>query len=155
MFNAVIPGLRRSGFREDEIHYFTLHVDQDGDHGAWLEEALYRYSGDEAARRQIRRGALASLEARRVFWDGVQSAVIRWRQPRAARQDGPVARSLAREVLLTAWDAAPLTRRLEAGVRAWRARGQPTVADLIDAGRQLGPASLRSRLERTFSEVGR
>ena len=40
MFKAVIPGLRRAGFDEAEIAYFTLHVEQDDDHGAWLEEAL-------------------------------------------------------------------------------------------------------------------
>src|SRR4051812_25474644 len=49
MFDAVIPGLRRAGFSEEEIHYFTLHVDQDEDHGAWLEEALARYGGSPDA----------------------------------------------------------------------------------------------------------
>jgi pyrroloquinoline quinone (PQQ) biosynthesis protein C len=137
MFQAVIPGLRRAGFTDAEINYFTLHVDQDEDHGAWLEEALYRYSGDETSRSLIRRGALASLEARRVFWDGVQSAVIRFRQPRAARQDGATARSLARELLLTAWDANPVATRIEAGVQRMRARLQVTVDQLIDAGRRL------------------
>ncbi len=37
MFEAVIPGLRRAGFDEEEMSYFTLHVEQDGDHGSWLE----------------------------------------------------------------------------------------------------------------------
>ncbi len=137
MFSAVIPGLRRSGFREEEIHYFTLHVDQDEDHGAWLEEALYRYSGDEGSRQLIRKGALASLEARRVFWDGVQSAVIRYRQPRAARQDAATARSLVREVLMTAWDATPLARGLERGLRDLRTRRLPTVEEVIAEGREL------------------
>ena len=71
MFHAVIPGLRRAGFTEAEIGYFTLHVEQDDDHGAWLEEALVDYAVTAEARAQIRRGALASLDARDRFWDGV------------------------------------------------------------------------------------
>jgi hypothetical protein len=75
MFASVIPGLRRAGFREDDIHYFTLHVEQDVDHGTWLEEALLRFGGTEEARSQIRRGALLSLEARARFWSGVVFAL--------------------------------------------------------------------------------
>jgi pyrroloquinoline quinone (PQQ) biosynthesis protein C len=55
MFDAVIPGLRRAGFAEGEIGYFTLHVAQDEDHGAWLEEALLRFAIDDRARAEIRR----------------------------------------------------------------------------------------------------
>ncbi|MFZ5480677.1 MAG: TenA family transcriptional regulator [Myxococcota bacterium] len=138
MFHAVIPGLRRAGFREEEIAYFTLHVDQDEDHGAWLEEALYRYATTEENRAMIRAGALASLEARREFWDGVQAAVVRWRQPRSARQDAATPRRLAREVALTVWDALPAARRVEAGVRALRDRRLPTVAEIVEQGRRFG-----------------
>lgn len=40
MFVPIIDGLRRAGFTEREIVYFTLHTMQDQDHGRWLEEAL-------------------------------------------------------------------------------------------------------------------
>ncbi|NOU29186.1 MAG: iron-containing redox enzyme family protein, partial [Polyangiaceae bacterium] len=50
MFDAVIPGLRRAGFSEAEINYFTLHVAQDVDHGTWLEEALLTFGNTEEAR---------------------------------------------------------------------------------------------------------
>jgi hypothetical protein len=82
MFGHIVRGLRRAGFREDEILYFTLHMEQDVDHGAWLEQALARYAGTADAQREIRRGALLSLEARARFWSGVQSKIVRWRQPR-------------------------------------------------------------------------
>ena len=68
MFEAVIPGLRRAGFEEDEIQYFTLHVDQDGDHGAWLEEALALHATTPETQAQVRHGAMASLKARGEFW---------------------------------------------------------------------------------------
>jgi pyrroloquinoline-quinone synthase len=81
MFESLIPGLRRAGLDRQEIAYFTLHVAQDKDRGAWLEKALAHYATNDEARVQIRRGALASLAAREVFWTGVQRAVDRFRQP--------------------------------------------------------------------------
>jgi pyrroloquinoline quinone (PQQ) biosynthesis protein C len=81
MFPRIVRGLRTAGFREEEINYFVLHLGQDIDHGRWLEEALVRYADDAQSQRQIRRGALLSLEARARFWSGVQDKVVRWRQP--------------------------------------------------------------------------
>jgi pyrroloquinoline quinone (PQQ) biosynthesis protein C len=86
MFDAIVPGLRRAGFAEDEILYFWLHQDQDEDHGAWLEEALVNYATNDENKRQIREGALRSLAARERFWTGVQREVVRSRQPNSARR---------------------------------------------------------------------
>lgn len=132
MFRAVIPGLRRAGFGEQEIAYFTLHVEQDDDHGAWLEEALAGYATSDEAQSQIRRGALASLGARHAFWDGVQREIVLYRQPRSIRQDGPLPRGLAREVLLTAWDALPGVGAAERGVARLRARLRPKLSRVIE-----------------------
>jgi pyrroloquinoline-quinone synthase len=82
MFKLILKGLRRAGFREEELLYFTLHLEQDIDHGLWLEEALARYAHTIEAQDQIRRGARLSLEARARFWSGVQDKIVRWRQPR-------------------------------------------------------------------------
>ncbi len=71
MFTHAIAGLRKAGFKEEEIAYWTCHQDQDADHGAWLEEALVNYCATEEQRAQIRRGALLSLDARERFWWGV------------------------------------------------------------------------------------
>jgi pyrroloquinoline-quinone synthase len=131
MFQAVIPGLLRAGFDASEIAYFTLHVEQDDDHGNWLEEALERYADNELSQTQIRRGALASLEARYRFWEGVQREIVLFRQPRSVRQDGAVPRRLLHEVLLTAWDAVPGAQRLELGARRFRARLRPTLTDVL------------------------
>ena len=84
MFPPLITGLRRAGFAEEEIHYFTLHVAQDEDHGAWLEEALARFAEGDVRQAQVRAGCLASLEARSRFWIGVERRVVAWRQPRSA-----------------------------------------------------------------------
>jgi pyrroloquinoline-quinone synthase len=131
MFDAVIPGLRRAGFDEQEIAYFTLHVEQDGDHGAWLEEALARNAETSEQQEQIRRGALASLQARYDFWEGVQRQVVLYRQPRSVRQDGATTRPLSRELLLTAWDAVPGSHALEQRWTRLRARLRPTLVDVL------------------------
>lgn len=81
MFPMIVKGLRNAGFQEKEILYFALHMEQDIDHGLWLEEALERFAVQKTAQKEIRKGALLSLEARRQFWDGVQSKVVQWRQP--------------------------------------------------------------------------
>jgi hypothetical protein len=131
MFEAVIPGLRRAGFDADEIAYFTLHVEQDDDHGNWLEEALTEYATNAEAQTQIRRGALASLEARYAFWEGVQREIVLFRQPRSVRQDGPTPRRLVAEVMLTAWDAVPGAQRVGRRIGRWRARLRPTLTDVL------------------------
>ena len=130
MFESIVTGLRRAGFEAPEIEYFTLHTAQDVDHGSWLEQALERLADTEAAQREIRRGALASLEARARFWTGVQSAVVRYRQPRAIRPDGARPRSLLHELALTAWDGSVLAKRLELGVVRARSRLRPTLGAL-------------------------
>ncbi len=71
MFDWVLKGLRAAGFADGEIGYFLLHVEQDKDHGAWLEESLAAFETTRDACAQIRRGALASLSLREQFWWGV------------------------------------------------------------------------------------
>ncbi len=103
MFPHIVRGLRRAGMGEDEILYFSLHMLQDEDHGAWLEEALSLYAEGREAQEQIRRGALASLDARARFWTGVQRKLVRWRQPanvRARSQSAPEPYDERKEITL-------------------------------------------------------
>ena len=82
MFPPIVKGLRRAGFDEEGIFYWTAHMEQDIDHGNWLQEALERFSHEPKEQSLIRRGALLSLEARSRFWSAVQEKIVRWRQPR-------------------------------------------------------------------------
>src|SRR5690606_23176964 len=75
MFELAVAGLRKAGFAEKEIEYWTMHLEQDQDHGAWLEEALVKYCIIERNRELIRRGALLSLDARERFWWGVTDKI--------------------------------------------------------------------------------
>jgi pyrroloquinoline-quinone synthase len=99
MFDAIVPGLRRAGFAEEEILYFWLHQEQDEDHGAWLEEALVQYATTDTNKAMIRQGALSSLGARERFWTGVQREVVRSRQPNSARKLARALRKTTNEVM--------------------------------------------------------
>lgn len=106
MFDPIIRGLRRARFSEDEIQYFTLHVEQDLDHGSWLEEALVLYAQTPKSQAQIHRGAMLSLAARVRFWSGVQDKIVRWRQPRNVHFRTPSRReshNVATELTLAQW----------------------------------------------------
>jgi len=81
MFPPIVAGLRTAGLTEENILYFSLHMEQDEDHGAWLEEALEIYADTYSAQKQIWRGTMLSLAARQRFWSGVQDKIVRWRQP--------------------------------------------------------------------------
>jgi pyrroloquinoline quinone (PQQ) biosynthesis protein C len=97
MFERIIVGLRRAGFREEEIGYFTLHCDQDQDHGAWLEEALAQAAEGDAAQAAIRAGCLASLAAREQLWWGIADRIktdqLRRRFPKMASSTAGVERT--------------------------------------------------------------
>ena len=149
MFQSVIPGLRRAGFDSKEIDYFTLHVEQDGDHGSWLEEALATYAVTPEAQEQIRRGAILSLDARHRFWTGVQRAVVRYRQPRTVRQDGERPRTPAREIAVTAWDRLPVGGWLDRALSV-RDRFRPRLRELLEANR--APTASRRKALRSFLE---
>jgi pyrroloquinoline quinone (PQQ) biosynthesis protein C len=131
MFESILIGLRRADFSEKEIEYFSLHTEQDVDHGRWLEEALLRFGEGDENQRMIRKGALASLQARDEFWRGVQSAVVRYRQPRAVRPDGSTPRSIGHEIALTAWDGMPWARKLTHSLESRRTAKRPTLAELV------------------------
>ena len=137
MFESVIPGLRRARFDEEEIAYFTLHVEQDDDHGAWLEEALADYAHTEEAQAQILRGAMMSLDARKDFWDGVQQAIVQYRQPHQIRQEGTRLKGISEEVSLLAWDRFAPGRIAENWLRRTAAAQRPTVDVLLQRGRSI------------------
>ena len=75
MFEPIVRGLRRVGFTEEEISYFTLHQEQDVDHGNWLEEALVCCVRSSEEMGLVRTGTMASLDARARFWDAVQARI--------------------------------------------------------------------------------
>ena len=76
MFAYLVDGLRKVGIAEDALEYFTLHVAQDIEHGKLMRAALARYAQTAENQARIRDGALASLDARARFWEGLRRAVF-------------------------------------------------------------------------------
>ena len=136
MFASVIPGLQRAGFTPEEILYFTLHVAQDVDHGAWLEEALAQFGQTDEKQREIRRGAMLSLEARarvlerRAIGGRALAAAARGPSRRRKATDD---RTGARAHGVGLLDA---PRALEARFDDLKARRRPTITELIAQGRK-------------------
>ncbi len=100
MFARMIQGLRAAGFADGQIEYFLLHVEQDKDHGAWLEEALVRYALTPEACGQIRKGALLSLALREQFWWGVADKLNAERMRQRTGLSPSTAGSESRELTL-------------------------------------------------------
>ena len=121
MFASLLAGLTRAGFSEEELRYFTREEPKGEVFSAALSAA------------QIRRGALLCLEAYGELWTGVQRAVVRYRQPRAARPDGARPRSALHEILLTAWDGLRAARLLEQKIIERQERARPTLAELLSS----------------------
>lgn len=112
MFESLITGLRRTALTEEDILYFTLHVEQDADHAAWLEESLATLVKTASDAEQVRAGARMSLDARAKLWDGIQTQVVQWRQPRHSDR----VRDLFSR-LVPAFPTSNVLRRPE--IRAW------------------------------------
>lgn len=76
MFAYLVDGLRKSGLGEEPLEYFTLHMAQDLEHARILRAVLARYAGIPENQARIREGALASLDARARFWQGLEREVF-------------------------------------------------------------------------------
>ena len=121
MFEHVMTGLRRAGFAADDVAYWSMHLDQDADHGAWLEEALVALCDTAESRHQIRRGALLSLKARERFWWGVLDKINKERA--RAMLPGAAPANVGAEAIQTTY--ADLRQGLEIRVDLGAANGTP------------------------------
>ncbi len=94
MFDPIVTGLRSVGFAEEDIRYFTLHQEQDVNHGLWLEEALELCLHSEADAEAVHRGTMKSLDLRLRFWNGVHLKINAFRRGELT----PLARTTAEEI---------------------------------------------------------
>ncbi|MBA3455609.1 MAG: iron-containing redox enzyme family protein [Deltaproteobacteria bacterium] len=76
LFPPILKGLQLAGFTSTEIEFFSLHVDHDVEHSAMLEDTMIRLATTDEDRAMIRRGALASLEARANLWASMERRMI-------------------------------------------------------------------------------
>jgi pyrroloquinoline-quinone synthase len=77
MFESLVQGLRRNTTLDPEqIHYFTLHIEEDVEHADVFNSLIARHAETDEGRGLIRDGAMRSLKLRTLFWDGLERAVF-------------------------------------------------------------------------------
>ncbi|MBI3815598.1 MAG: iron-containing redox enzyme family protein [Nitrospinae bacterium] len=71
MFKKIVDGLKRSiSMKEDDMEYWTSHIILDAEHGEAATTILRNYLHDGESHYMVRKGAMKSLEARKILWDG-------------------------------------------------------------------------------------
>ena len=77
MFSDLVAGLRRNTqLSGKEMEYFLMHIVEDVEHAKLFNEAITHYAADAEGQEKVRQGTLRSLEARKIFWDGLHRAVF-------------------------------------------------------------------------------
>lgn len=77
MFRSLIAGIRRNtSLTDQQIEYFTLHVEEDVEHAEIFNQLIARHAETEQGRTMIHDGAMRSLRWRSLFWDGLARAVF-------------------------------------------------------------------------------
>lgn len=74
MFQKIVGGLKKSiSLGDDSLEYWTSHMVLDVEHGNEATEVLKHYlKGDKEREDMVRSGAMKSLEARKILWDGFE-----------------------------------------------------------------------------------
>ena len=77
MFSNLVEGFRRNTqLSEKEMEYFLMHIEEDVAHAKLFNEAIAHYAPDAEGQEKVRQGTLKSLEARKIFWDGLHRIVF-------------------------------------------------------------------------------
>lgn len=76
LFPPLVKGMRLSGFTDEEIEFFILHVDHDVEHSQMLEDTMARLATTDEDRAQITRGTLASLACRDALWTAMERRMV-------------------------------------------------------------------------------
>ena len=77
MFSYLVSGFRNAKFlNEENIEYFTIHIVEDKEHAVVFNTLILRHVETPEGQEKVREGVMRSLEARRVFWNGLEQAVF-------------------------------------------------------------------------------
>ncbi|MBI3584720.1 MAG: iron-containing redox enzyme family protein [Nitrospinae bacterium] len=73
MFKKIVDGLKNSiSIKDDDMEYWTSHIVLDVEHGDAATKILTNYLHGKDSQDMTRTGALKSLEARKLLWDGFE-----------------------------------------------------------------------------------
>jgi pyrroloquinoline quinone (PQQ) biosynthesis protein C len=77
MFGYIVRGLKQStALTDEQIEYFSCHIEQDIGHAKVFNQLLVRHVETEEGQAFLRDGAMKSLALRKRFWDGLHRVVF-------------------------------------------------------------------------------
>lgn len=76
LFPPLVEGMQLAGFTPAEMKFFSLHVDHDVEHSAMLDQTMIRLATTDEDRERIRKGTLASLDARLALWNAMERRML-------------------------------------------------------------------------------
>ena len=74
MYTLVREGCRGAGLSEDDVLFFSAHIELDVEHAEGIKESLLPFAQSEDHQELLRFGAMDFLDARTVLWDGLERA---------------------------------------------------------------------------------
>ena len=76
-FRYLYPGLKKYRlFKDDDLIFFKLHLNEEEFHGQWLLQAVQQTARSEQERLLVRSAALETANAWHAFWLGLDAAVL-------------------------------------------------------------------------------
>lgn len=73
MFKKIVDGLKNSiSIKDDDMEYWTSHIVLDVEHGDEATKVIMNYLHGKDTEDMVRTGAMKSLEARKILWDGFE-----------------------------------------------------------------------------------
>jgi quercetin dioxygenase-like cupin family protein/pyrroloquinoline quinone (PQQ) biosynthesis protein C len=79
LYGIFRDGLTGAGLAEQQLRFFTLHIDCDDDHAATLLDMMLSFSGDPGWEQQVGQGMRCALGLRLAFFDNLFEAIGRRR----------------------------------------------------------------------------
>jgi pyrroloquinoline quinone (PQQ) biosynthesis protein C len=77
MFGYIVSGLRKNtSLSEEQIEYFTCHMEQDVEHAQIFNQLIVRHLTTEEGQLRLREGTMRSLVLRKQFWDGLYNVIF-------------------------------------------------------------------------------
>ncbi len=74
MYTSVREGCRGAGLTEEEVLFFSAHIELDVEHAEGIKESLLPFAQSDDHQELMRLGAIDFLDARTVLWDGLERA---------------------------------------------------------------------------------
>ncbi len=76
MFSYLFKGFKKAKVLDDDMEYFTMHIVEDKEHAVVFNTLILRHVETPQGQEKVREGVMRSLEARRVFWNGLDRVVF-------------------------------------------------------------------------------